>query len=305
MTFLEQRDCPACGRDQSSSRIEIQANVPAELLSYEELKEFFIGFRRQQCFFSYYRCRCGILWCPKYFSQSGLDSLYASMPGNVSVSGERDSKRTQVGYVKMLESLGPIQSPVLEYGADIGNFLGEVIRLQPGVTLAAIEPNHAVHGSLRDQLGKNGQLYVSDEEVPLSFKPKTAVAIHVLDHLIEPRSMLMNLVARSEGHLMLFVVVHDESSSLRRLLGPRWAPFCLQHPQVFQSRSLTFMLESVGFKVRLIRKTKNWISLRQSAALGQSIGLFPETLIRFVPAFTFPIRLGNIAIWADFGGSES
>lgn len=294
-TSLERR-CPSCDRDSAMSRIEVVAPTRAEDLSFDDLRQFFIGFRSGQCFFSYYRCVCGLLWCPVYFTKEALQALYRFMPENTSVSGERDSKRTQQGYVDMFQGeLGAV-AKVMEIGADIGSLLKEVRKRQPGALVTAVEPNRQVHQQLRHALGDGGVVFEDLRDVPLDSEVDLIVAIHVMDHLISPLDTLRAVRPVMSRNSRLFIVVHDESSLLRKLLRRKWAPFCLQHPQLFSPRSLEALSKSAGFTVSAVKKTNNWMSPRQAGELASSIGLVPRVAVPLLPNVSVPVRLGNFAM---------
>lgn len=302
MEASAERRCPSCNRDQRTSEIEVVAQTRAEDLRFDDLEAYFIGFRSGQCFFTYYRCACGLLWCPIYFTEEALDALYHSMPENTSVSGERDSERTQQGYVEMFRSELRSEVRVLELGADIGSILQQIRIRRRGASLTAIEPNRQVHGQLRRAMGEAGVIFEKLGQVPLESKVDFVVAIHVMDHLLSPLDTLEAVRLRMSGDSRLFIVVHDEASLLRKFLRRRWAPFCLQHPQLFSPSSLAALGHNAGFTVASVKKTSNWMSPRQAGELACSIGLVPRAAVHLLPGISFPVRLGNFAMTLSKSG---
>ena len=136
-------------------------------------------------------------------------------------------------------------------------------------------------------------------ELDNSIRVDRLVLIHVLDHLPHPREDLITLRQQmADGGLML-VVVHDESSLLRRLLRQRWPPFRLQHPQLFSRQTLPAFVESCGFTVKSLSPTTNTLSIRHFVRAGFSaMGSDPGWISR-VPEIGITIRLGNILVVAE------
>jgi hypothetical protein len=299
VTLTTKRKCPNCGLESKHSLLEVKAKFPAENLTSSQLQDFFVGFRKDQCFFSYFRCICGLLWCPEYFHQGALDEIYKDIPENILVSGEKDSKKTQGGYVDLIFKMNQVVSPILEVGADIGALIGEVVDRKPGVQVYAIEPNKKVHTQLSLRLGSKRKIYSDLADFPNSIQPKLIIAVHVVDHLIDPRKFLQEIVSISSPKVELFIIVHNEASLLRNILQNRWAPFCLQHPQIFNIKSLTSLLKSVGFLEINNRKTSNWISPKQAGILLESISILPAGISALLPNVGIPIKLGNFAVSAQ------
>lgn len=297
--MFQLRNCPLCGADPARSKLEVEASMPAEKQTADALKEFFIGFRSGQCFFSYYRCNeCSLLWCPTYFSEDFLTELYSQMPPNVAVSGETDSRKTQSGYAKQIIAQHSGDMKILEIGADIGLILQSLIDQASVSSVVAVEPNTAVHAMLKMNTYDAVKVYENIKQVPRDLDINLVVAIHVLDHLLSPSSTIGELAnLTNDAHtLRLFSVVHDENSFLRTFLRRKWAPFCLQHPQLFNEQTLTTLYKQNGFTQVLTGKTTNWLEISQMAALANQIGLIPHRLAHLAPNVSLPVKLGNIYV---------
>ena len=97
----ERRACPTGGNNSKLDRPEISAKFPAENSTWEMVRDNFIGIRRDQIFFSYYRCgHCSLLYCPFYFSETQLNILYSKMPDNTMGESRGTAKKTQKGYAR-------------------------------------------------------------------------------------------------------------------------------------------------------------------------------------------------------------
>ncbi len=290
--------CPGCGRAAPRDP-QIHSEPRAESLEFEGLQSYWRGFFKDRVFFSYHRCGgCGLLFCPRFFNEEQMRSLYRDMPDNMAEVPQELLRRTQRRYFELFRGHARLSGEYLELGPDVGLFTELCAREGSFSRLWLFEPNSAVHGELRSRVGK-----VPSEVFPAMFEPEripgpritAAAMIHVLDHVLDPKGLLSALRTRLAPEATLLLVTHDESSWLARLLGRRWVPYCLQHPQLFNPRTLSALLSGSGYEVVRIDRSVNDFPaeflLRQLFwALGA--GRLPEFRI---PLPALPLRLGNIA----------
>ena len=294
MSEYQSRDCPGCGYTARDVPIVVQSSRPAEVLTFEELTDYWRGFRKDNVFFSYGRCpRCSLLFCPEYFTPEQLNSLYSAMEDNT--AGERIDHlaRTQRGYVKQAARHVSVKGTWLDLGADIG--LGAAaLRAQPTINgVDAIEPNGDVHNQLRINVGTGSSVYRDWSDLGNQMYDGV-MAIHVFDHLLDLSQELASISSHLITGASLAVVVHNEKSLLRRVLGTRWPPICLQHPQLFSPRTLEATLSTYGYSSVKTMRTVNWFSAQHMATVGFQIMGLPERLSRIIPAVPLPLRLGNM-----------
>jgi hypothetical protein len=235
-----------------------------------------------------------------YLRPDLVADAYSQMDDNTAGVPPHLLKATQRRYLAAMEEFAPLESVYLEIGPDIG--LAAEIAVERGnlAQVVLVEPNRASHAALRHVAPACNTVVVDSlDELDDAIKADRLALIHVLDHLLNPREDLVALRQRmTEGGLML-VVVHNESSLLRRLLGRRWPPFRLQHPQLFSRRTLPVFLESCGFKVRSVRATTNTLSIRHLIRSGFSaLGSDPDWISK-VPEIGITVRLGNILAVAE------
>ena len=127
----KRRACPICKSLEISIRPDSAARKPAESMSWDEAKNYFIGLRNDQVFFSYHRCLdCGLLYCPWYFSKEQIALLYSEMPDNTMGEDKSTVSKTQSAYAKWILRDGVSSANYLEVGPDIGLVSRNVIALQ-------------------------------------------------------------------------------------------------------------------------------------------------------------------------------
>jgi len=292
------RCCPSCGSDERDPDPEISSTSPAELLSFKEVKNSFIGLRDNQLFFSFYRCKnCSLLYSPQYFKSDHLDELYAEMPDNLMGEDKSVASKTQSTYVKNIAKYVHNADSYLELGPDIGLVTKDAISIFNPTSITLVEPNKAIWPELRKLNSNNLVIYESVHEIP-KIKSNLVVGIHVFDHLLNLENEFYAINKNTTTSAYLSIVVHNEKSILRFLLKKKWPPFCLQHPQIFNPRSVRQMLENYGWRVEKITRTTNYYSTKNFIQLAAKVFSKEVKFLNKLPTFQIPIKLGNILIIA-------
>jgi hypothetical protein len=97
---------------------------------------------------------------------------------------------------------------------------------------------------------------------------------------------------------VIAIVVHNEKSLLSKILKNKWPPFCLQHPQLFNKRTLSSLLLKADWLVINSKPTTNWFTLEHFISMGISLFGLNLKLNRFIPKTPIPIRFGNMIVIA-------
>jgi len=295
------RICPLCEQSNAKSIPVISSKNPAEFLTFNGTKKLFVGFRTAQTFFTFSRCtNCGLLYCPWYFSAKQLDELYSDMPDNLLGEDKSIISKTHQGYVKQISKKIKKSNVYLEIGPDIGLVTRLVIdEIKPNKVIL-IEPNISVHKELLSNSSSSADVVLIDNLNDLNKQsPDLIVGVHVYDHLLNPLEELIKLNSKSSNGAKIALVVHNEKSVIRKLLRKKWPPFCLQHPQLYNKKTIKQMLELAGWKIVSIQPTINWFSLRHFATMGGGlIGINPR-YFSLIPNIQIPFKLGNIICIAE------
>jgi SAM-dependent methyltransferase len=295
VTNFLKRDCPACGA--AAGEAEAFSEKAAETLSLDDLKPYWRGLFQEKVFFTYDRCGdCGLLYAPVFFDQAQLGELYSAMEPNMDAVGTDAIEATQrVYYEEATEGLG-VSGNFLEIGPDVGYIVSHAAKDPRFEHFYLFEPNKSVHDELR--AAANGKaLTISAGMDDLSAVPDGSVAlalmVHVLDHLLDPKAMLEQVRTKLKPGGRVAIVTHNERSLLRSVMGKRWPPFCLQHPELYNPQSITRLLNSAGYGQVEVHGSKNYFPLsfmvRQAAyTVGIKLQRVP------LPKTVLGLRLGNI-----------
>jgi hypothetical protein len=221
------------------------------------------------------------------------------MPDNTMGEDKRTASKTQFRYArKIVNSSNNVES-FLEIGPDIGLVAKEIVSLIKVKKVFMVEPNVAVHQELNQSLEESRSTEICTDIDKLTENNfDLIVGIHVLDHLLNPKNDLAAISKYSGNQQTSAFVVHNEKSYLRRIMNDKWPPFCLQHPQLYNRKTLRKMLETSDYKDFKITRTINYYHLNNlSSMLLRILGL-PKWLNKGVPHIEMPFLLGNILITA-------
>ncbi len=267
------------------------------------MREHWFGFFKGNVFFSYARCTgCGLLFCPRYFSSDALGRLYSEMPDNMSIVATDALEATQRGYFDVLKKHSSLAGHYLEIGPDTGLFTQFAAREGRFQKFWLFEPNLRVHEKLRATVGDlaaniSTQMFGFDDAP--EGKVEVAVAIHVLDHLLDPMASLRALRSRLAPGARVLFVTHDESSALAKLVGRRWPAYCLQHPHLFNPQSIAELLAKAGYRVLETQRTKNRFPVTFLLENGMWAMGLPHWKLPSLPRLQVSLKLGNIATVAE------
>jgi hypothetical protein len=291
------RTCPICG-SKPPAKPEISSSVPAETKSFESLVPYWNGFFKDKVFFSYYRCEtCGLLYTPVFFSGPQLQLLYAQMPPNMDIVPITSLERTQRGYFDTMKSAVSLEGGFIEVGPDVGLFTKNCVKDGRFDRYWLFEPNRDVERILSSTMGE-AKFHIIHDMFGFSQVPdgaaSVAVMVHVMDHLLDPVSTLRELKRKLAPRGNVMLVTHDEASLLRRVIGWKWPAFCLQHPEIYNLKTMRKLFEAAGYEVVKQAKTVNYFPV--SFLLKQllwALGL----RIDAVPSFgqiAIGLKLGNM-----------
>jgi hypothetical protein len=279
----------------------VASRPPAEELPPERHGSFASGYSARRVFFSYHRCpECGVLFCPSFYGQEQLGALYGRQAENMSDVPLAARRRTQEGYAELLLRHSRGGGGFVEIGADIGLFAEACARRGRFEHFWLYEPNSAVQAELETRFRSRSHS-VHASMTPGAELPhggcSTCALIHVLDHLLDPQALLQRLAESLEPGGVVLIVTHNADSLLARVLGRRFPPFALQHPQLYSPASIRRLLERAGYELLEAVSTVNHFPVMHLVRGGLAV-LGLSSLAPELQGPAIPIRLGNMAVVA-------
>jgi hypothetical protein len=217
------------------------------------------------------------------------------MPDNTMGEDKSTVSRTQSAYANWIMSRKNTSNKrYLEVGPDIGLVANQIVKINKPEFVAFIEPNRSIRAELLESVAVVESIEVVDFIDELTSKDfSLIVVVHVFDHLLDPVGDLANLRTRVEVGASLSIVVHNESSLLRKIMGPKWPPFCLQHPQLFNPQTQKKLFKKSGWELVDVERSTNWYHLKYFVSMVASILGISTAISKIFPNIEFPIRLGN------------
>ncbi|NWK98185.1 class I SAM-dependent methyltransferase [Sphingobium lactosutens] len=293
---LRDRACPACGA--KTGKDEVACPGDAGTMTVAQLRPYWHGLEKTKHFFPYRRCAdCALLYNPVFFDDAQLADLYAAMPPNMDMLPFSAVADTQRGYFAAAARSGPLSGDYLEIGPDIGHLVTEAVAHGGFGRFWLFEPNRAVHDQLKQATGGKPASILTDM-TDLSPVPDgsvgLAVLVHVLDHLLDPLTMLRTIGTKLKPGGTLLIVTHDEGSLLRRALGRRWPPFCLQHPLLYNPGTIRRLVARAGFPAIRVVPSTNYFPIDFLVRQGAQAAGFTLPGRLPLPRRAIALRLGNM-----------
>lgn len=288
MNVFVERKCPICDDPKGTEFINPDLHPKDNL---ERAEDCWRGFYKQKIFFPYFRCECGFLYCKEYFSPDHLNKLYSNMSDNVYSGDSETDYMTKDMYVERIGDALACKTniSILEIGADNGTIIKKLKKFTNISQYTAIEPNKKMHQKLSRV---SNTVYSDLSELPEGETFDIIIGIHVFDHIPEISDYIEKLTRRIKKDGLIFGVVHDESSILAKLLTNRWPAYCLQHPHLFNPKTIEKILNKKGLTQIEIYKTVN--SFKLGYLLSQFFLAVFKIKIRVPDLFNINLKLGNI-----------
>lgn len=300
MTEFLHRPCPSCGAD--APREEVHSEPRAEGMTLDQLRPYWSGLFKEKLFFSYDRCTgCGLLFAPTFFDRAQLEDLYSDMAPNMDLVPSDALEATQHGYYRAAMAGTDLSGGFLELGPDIGWIVRHAAQSDRLDQFWLVEPNRSVHAPLAAACAGKPHDILTDLD-DLSPVPDGSVAlavmVHVLDHLLDPLATLTAVRRKLKPGGRLMIVTHNEGSLLRRVMGNRWPPFCLQHPELYNPGSMTNLVKRAAYARVRVERSKNYFPIefmaRQAAyTVGVKLDRLP------LPKASIGLKLGNMITIAE------
>ena len=296
--YLERDVCPGCGEPSAHARLVFASTPTAEELSFDRHSRFAAGYDTDRVFFSYFECpRCSLHFCRRFYTQDQLGHLYGHQQENMGEVPLEARRVAQESYARLLLKHTTGHGGFLEIGPDIGLFAKYCADNWQFDHFWLYEPNREVTDELKAAVAghPNDVLYTMWPTEDVAAGSVSAMAlIHVLDHLLDPVEYLERLWDKLEPGGTILTVTHNCASPLARLLGKRFPPHALQHPQLYSPKSITHVFEKAGFEVLEIASAVNYFPVMHLVRAAFAILGLPKPLPG-AQGPVIPIKLGNIA----------
>jgi len=230
--------CPLCERDNYA--VLTEAKLDKAEYSFNYLTEVPSHYR-------IVRCRdCKMVYSNPIFSEEKILSLYRDSAIDKCIDSTAESIR--INMCRYLERLsrfsGVRKGRILDIGCGAGHLLEYAA--SRGFEVCGVEPsvNAACHSRRIPGADIKPGAYTRGMYPPESFDLITAV--HVIDHVVSPRELLLTAQYHLKPDGYLLVATHNTASWLGKISGKDFIAYHVQHVGYFDPGLLREMMRRCG-----------------------------------------------------------
>lgn len=193
------------------------------------------------------RClNCGLVYTLSSENRDSLLKEYNDMEDELYLREASGRRRAAIRTLKGISALKG-KGRLLEIGSCTGLLLDEARRL--GWEVTGIEPSRWAADYARNNFNLNVIAKSIEEANPPKGHFDVVVMIDLLEHLIDPKSVLEKVrqLLKSDG--VIYIATPDIESLAARILNNRWWGIKRHHLYYFSRRTLRSLLDKAGFEV--------------------------------------------------------
>lgn len=290
--------CAICDTLENSSQI-----LPANLDFKAFTPEVFSARRPpDRIHYRLVRCKsCGLIRSDPIGEPAAIENLYSRSA--FTYAEETSNLASTYGrYLRMLGRYGVKREALLEIGCGNGFFLEEALR-QGYAEVRGVEPSEdAVSRAAPLAAGR----IINEPMRPELFPPDSFSAVclfQVLDHIMQPKQALSEILRLLKPGGMALCIVHNEAALSARILRGKSPIIDIEHTYLFSPPTLCRLFTLCGFTVQKLGSVANHYSLSYLARLLPLRQALKERLLkltdnRAMRAIAVTLPLGNMYLIA-------
>jgi 2-polyprenyl-3-methyl-5-hydroxy-6-metoxy-1,4-benzoquinol methylase len=191
---------------------------------------------------------------------------------------EITSRMKRLTFARRLSELSRYvhSGPILDIGTATGFFLDEV-RAQKNFEPYGVELSEYAGGIAAEKFGKDRIHIGTVETAPFPPAFFSAVAMSdLIEHVQEPLALLQKVHQLLRPGGVAMIMTPDPASLTRKLMGPKWTHFKLEHLFYFTPESIRKLASDVGFRVLSTSRAKKLMTLKY---LRDQLSVYPHPLL--------------------------
>jgi len=250
---LEHVNCNICGADDYSIVYHAASN---KALSIEPFKSESTELSKYQIV----RCnRCGLIYVNPRLNTESIIMGYSKGNNKRFISQAKEREITFEKSIRLIEKYVKTKGRLLDVGTAGGSFLA--VAKRHGWQIEGIEPNKWLCDWSKKYYGINVRQGTLEKN---SFEKKSFDLVtlwDVLEHVSDPTATLERINKQLKKNGMLVVNYPDIDSRIAKLMGRKWVFILTVHLYYFTQKTIKKLLEKCGFKVVVVRKHWQTLSL--------------------------------------------
>lgn len=285
--------CLLCSQDNYT--VIIKEKLENVENSYNYLTE-------NSCHYQIVKCRnCGMVYSNPVFDEKEILTFYRSSLIDKYIDLTSASIQINMGrYVDhLLNYSGIREGHFLDVGCGVG-YLLKYARSK-GFTISGVEPNIRAADYSRVILGQDVVkpcAYAKELFPPRAFDLITI--IHVVDHVVSPRDLLLTAQFHLKPGGYLLVATHNIVSFLGRIMGRNFIAYHVQHIGYFTPALLSEMMSGCGLLPVRILKSITTYPLSHYVENGIKKQRSRENILKYLKLF----RLDMVRLTLPMGNME-
>lgn len=191
------------------------------------------------------RCACGFLFASPILPEQIVRTYYQLS----NYTYQAETPNICMAYLEIWDRyLRPPINQVLEIGCANGFFLAALQERNIKI-LHGIEPSQEAYNQANPQIKPH--IYAQFQDLPDSQTYDVVCSFQTLEHVLNPKEMLVKARRKLNKNGHLFLIMHNEQSWAARLLKGLSPIFDLQHVSLFNPRTITTLLNQCGLRVEI------------------------------------------------------
>ena len=286
--LLETVRCNLCGAND----YEVVYPPRYELAKPEDIANTFRSSGDEVLLDQLVRCKqCGLEYLNPRLRSDVVIEGYSAGTDEVFVSQAPGRERTFAKSLKLIDQLRPQRGRLLDIGTAGGSFLS--VAQKAGWQVEGCEPNRWMSEWANQHYG----LHVvpgTIEDMKLKDESFDVISLwDVLEHTPDPRATLRECSRVLKPGGLLVVNYPDIHSLIARLMGRRWVFLLSVHLYYFTEKTLSKMLEDLGFRV--VKRHAHWQTLELGYVLFR-MEAYVKSLARAVRWVVKKLGLSHLQI---------
>ncbi len=241
--------------------------------------------------------KCGFVFTSDRLTVDGYHTVYAEMEDPQYL---KEARAYKASFNHILDKLEPYKKngkALLEIGCGAGFFLQQARNRDwdvHGIELSKWMSIQAEKSLGDGVVGQGG--FETEHKKRKRFN--VIVAIHVIEHIADPRSFLRIMHERLEDDGVLYLVTPDIGSLLAKILREKWWYIQIPHIYYFNPKSISNILNQHAFAVEKISRYPRFVS---RDIFKNRINFFPKLLRPFLKVLLAPFLLRDFTLRIDTG----
>ena len=255
--LMQRGNCPVCGSSESADFLKnsIRKDKIGSLTFASRKKPEFMNYHLRKC------SGCGLVYACEHPVESEIITSYEEAAFG-SDSEADDAARCYAALIRknLPKNLG--------FAIDVGSGNGALLPLLSAMGFRKVtgyEPSAAAYANASQEIKDNMVHGVFDENSIPDNSADLIIICMTLEHVLDPLRIVRNAYRKLAVGGRLFVTDHNYNAFINRFLGKKSPIIDIEHLQLFNKNSLSFLLRESGF--RIVRNASYWNRYKLSCFL--------------------------------------